>query len=201
MDTISEFINELKKKKNTPIVTNPYLVPGVDENLKAYLEVMFQIEGRRVLLVGEAPGYKGCKITGIPFTSGRVFENVDHPILQKLKRKLTLAKVESENTATIVWNYLATKNTTPLLWNSFPFHPHPEGEENKNRSPTDEEISFGIKFLRALNKMFSPEVIAGIGNAGVDCAQQAFPESEIRYIRHPSFGGKSDFIKGMDEII
>ena len=87
------------------------------------------------------------------------------------------------------------------MWNSFPFHPHPEGEENKNRSPTDEEISFGIKFLRALNKMFSPEVIAGIGNAGVDCAQQAFPESEIRYIRHPSFGGKSDFIKGMDEII
>jgi len=24
----------------------------------------------KILIVGEAPGYKGCRITGIPFTSG-----------------------------------------------------------------------------------------------------------------------------------
>jgi len=201
MHTISEFIDELKKQKNTPTISNPYLVSGVAENLKAYLESMLNIGGKRILLIGEAPGYKGCKITGIPFTSGKVFEKVEHPVLLEIKDKLILSKIEAENTATIVWNYLATKNSTPLFWNSFPYHPHPEGNENKNRTPTDEEIKYGVKFLHALNVIFKPEIIAGVGNSGVDCAERAFPELKIQYIRHPSFGGKSEFIEGMNEII
>ena len=120
MQTIQEFIDELKKYKNTLTVSNPYLEAGVSENLKAYLELMLSIDGKRILLIGEAPGYKGCKITGIPFTSGRVFDKVEHPILTQLKNKLRLSKIESENTATIVWNYLATKNNTPLFWNLLP---------------------------------------------------------------------------------
>ena len=201
MHTVSTFIDELKKQENTSTVSNPYLEPGVAENLEAYLETMISIDGKRILLVGEAPGYKGCKITGIPFTSGRIFENVEHPVLSKIKDRLILQKIEPENTATIVWNYLATKSNTPLFWNSFPYHPHPENNENKNRAPTDEEIENGVKFLHALNEIFKPEIIAGIGNSGVDCAKRAFPELEIKYIRHPSFGGKSEFIEGMNEII
>ena len=201
MHTILEFIDELKKQGNTQTVSNPYLNEGVSGNLKLYLELMLKTDGKRILLVGEAPGYKGCKITGIPFTSGKVFEKVNHPVLSGIKGNLRLSKIESEHTATIVWNYLATKSSTPLFWNSFPYHPHPEGNENKNRAPTDEEIEAGVKFLHALNTIFKPEIIAGIGNSGVDCAKRAFPEMEIKYIRHPSFGGKSEFIEGMNEII
>ena len=197
MHTVSTFIDELKKQENTPTVSNPYLEPGVAENLEAYLETMISIDGNRILLVGEAPRYKGCKITGIPFTSGRIFENVEHPVLSKIKDRLILQKIELENTATIVWNYLATKSNTPLFWNSFPYHPHPENNENKNRTPTDEEIESEVKFLQ----IFKPEIIAGIGKSEVDCTKQAFPELEIKYIRHPSFGGKSEFIEGMNEII
>jgi hypothetical protein len=199
--TISEFIDELKKQKSTFTVSNPYLESGVSENLKAYLECMINIDGKRILLIGEAPGYKGCKITGIPFTSGKVFEKVKHPVLLEIKDKLILSKIEAESTATIVWNYLATKNSTPLFWNSFPYHPHPKGNENKNRAPTDEEIKYGVKFLRDLYAIFKPEIIAGIGKSGVDCAERAFPELTIQYIVHPSFGGKAEFKKGMDEII
>jgi len=201
MNTIEEFINELKTHPNTHTVSNPYLNSGAAKNLRLYLDLMLKIDGKRILLVGEAPGYKGCKITGIPFTSGKVFENVNHPVLSSIKDRLILSKIESENTATIVWNYLATKNCTPLFWNSFPYHPHPEGNENKNRAPIDEEIEFGVKFLHALNVIFKPEIIAGIGYSGVDCVKRTFPEIEIKYIRHPSFGGKSEFIAGMNEIM
>lgn len=201
MNTIEKFIDELQKQTNTPTIFNPYLEPEVAGNLHAYLESMINIDGKRILLVGEAPGYKGCKITGIPFTSGKIFEIIEHHVLFSIKEKMKFKKIESENTATIVWNYLATKNCTPLFWNSFPYHPHPEGNINKNRAPTDAEIEYGVKFLQAINTIFKPSVIAGIGTSGVDCAKRSFPGMEIKYIRHPSYGGKSEFVKGMDAII
>lgn len=201
MKDIDEFLEILKKQKNTSLVSNPYLSIGPLENLIAYLEVMLNIQGKRILLVGEAPGYKGCGITGIPFTSGNIFGKTNHPILKKIKPKLTLEQIESENTATIVWGYLKNKDNTPLFWNSYPYHPHPKGQKNKNRAPTNKEIESGVIFLKALSNLFKPELIAGIGKSGLNGATQAFPEIEIKYIRHPSFGGKQEFIKGMDKII
>ena len=201
MNSIEEFIDELRKQKNTLTVSNPYLGDGVAENLLNYLKYMMAIKGKRILLVGEAPGHKGCKITGIPFTSGRVFERVNHPVLQALKDKLSLSKVEAEITATIVWNYLSRKGFSPLFWNSYPFHPYPEGNERKNRPPSPEEIEEGVKYLKAIYNLFKPNAIAGIGHLGVKCAKRAFPNIHITYIRHPSFGGKADFIEGMDKII
>ena len=119
MDTILQFIAKLKKQKNTTTISNPYRDAALADNLLSYLELMLKTDGKRILLIGEAPGYKGCKITGIPFTSGKVFENVKHPVLSTLRKNLHLSKIESENNATIVWNYLATKTCTPLFWNSF----------------------------------------------------------------------------------
>ena len=54
-------------------VFNPYA--GVDElsamrrhNLSLYLRRMAERQPR-LLLLGEAPGYRGCRVTGVPFTS------------------------------------------------------------------------------------------------------------------------------------
>lgn len=201
MNTIDKFIDELKSYKNNSKVSNPYWVEGVAANLKKYLEIMLTIKGKRVLLVGEAPGYRGCKITGIPFTSGNVIENVEHPVLMRLRGRMLLSEIKSENTATVVWNYLATKTNTPLFWNSFPFHPHYSENQNTNRAPSNDEIKYGVRYLRILHELFKPEQIAGIGQKGFKCAQQAFPDIATKYIRHPSYGGKLDFIKGMDEIL
>lgn len=201
MEFIEKFILDLKKQKNTSTVTNPYLVDGVAENLKKYLIAMNNLKGKKVLLVGEAPGHQGCRITGIPFTSGRVFEKISHPLLETLKGNLLLSTVQAEPTATIVWNYLSKKEVTPLFWNSYPYHPHPHNIFNKNRAPTNDEIQQGVYFLKAIEQFYKPTIIAGIGYSGVECAKRAFPKKTIEYIRHPSFGGKSDFIEGMEKII
>ncbi len=44
-----------------------------------------------VLLIGEAPGYKGCKITGIPFTSGEVVapKKLKETVRAELKEAVT----------------------------------------------------------------------------------------------------------------
>src|SRR4051812_35512122 len=57
---------------------NPYhtVEPGLDrpaadsirrENLKRYVECF--VRPPRYLLVGEAPGWRGCRFSGVPFTS------------------------------------------------------------------------------------------------------------------------------------
>lgn len=48
--------------------TNMYAVnPRCSHNLSIYIERMLEIKPT-ILFMGEAPGYRGCGITGIPFT-------------------------------------------------------------------------------------------------------------------------------------
>lgn len=201
MKLIEEFLKKLEKYPHSDTVANPYVESYAVENLRHYFEYMFNQDGRRILLVGEAPGHKGCRITGIPFTSGRAFREIPHPLLIALKDKIQLPRIETESTATIVWKYLYEKEATPLFWNSFPFHPHEEGEVNGNRTPTVAEVKFGAEILRELHHIYRPEFIAGIGHKGVAALEKIFPGQTIRYIRHPSNGGKSEFIEGMNCVI
>lgn len=206
MKTIEFFLDSLKRQKTTSTVTNPYLDDGLVNNLRLYLEYMSNIQGKRILLVGEAPGYKGCRITGIPFSSVKVLMGTEHPLFHTIKPQLSLSddalrNMTSENTATIVWQYLVDKKTVPLFWNSFPFHPHPKDKENKNRAPNSKEVAQGIIYLQQLYTIFQPDIVAGIGVKGVECAKRALPELTVKYIRHPSYGGKSEFIEGMNSII
>lgn len=203
MSTLNEFYLALAKRKNSLTVFNPYRQSENLDNLKVYLEQMFALEGPRIMLVGEAPGYKGGRLTGVPFSSGKLYSEIDHPFLKEIAPKLSLNPdtLTAENTASVVWRYLSDKPVIPLFWNAFPFHPHPSRIQKKNRGPSVAEIKEGAFYLTELVKAFNPSVVAGLGRAGTSCAQRVLPESDIRYIRHPSYGGKRDFITGMDSIL
>lgn len=201
MSPIDELICELQQQPDSPTVTNQYLDPDIANNLRLYLNYMLGIEDKRILMVGEAPGYNGCRLTGIPFTSGAVFEQFDHPLLNNLKPRLRLGKIK-EPTAKIVWEYLSETKRSPVFWNAFPFHPHPKDSLNENRGAlTNSEIETGKQYLHIIHSIFKPEIAAGIGKKGFESAQKVFPDLDVFYIRHPSFGGKLKFIKGMDHIL
>lgn len=201
---IDDFIRTLMADSHGVNVFNPYRENYKAENLRCYLQAVIervnQRHEKRVLLVGEALGYRGGKLTGIPFSCGQMFDRFHHPLLKVLKPNVELYDVENENTATMVWEYLASTKRTPLFWNAYPFHPYPEGEPLKNRAPNASEVTKGVEYLRALADIFQPQWIAGIGGKGVSCAQKAFPDRKIHQIRHPSFGGKRDFVDGMDRL-
>lgn len=202
MDNLHTFFSALSKRRNTLTVFNPYRDEVLLRNLEIYIEAVMAQRGPRILLVGEAYGFRGGRLTGIPFSSGKLYDEVDHPFLVALKHKIVRSSDErvSENTASIVWQYLQGHSFVPMFWNSFPFHPHPSRIQKKNRAPNVAEIKEGLVYLNMLCDIYQPNIIAGLGRKGADSIQRAFPDREIIYIRHPSYGGKQDFIAGMDNL-
>lgn len=51
----------------------------------------------------------------------------------------------------------------------------------------------GKYYLEELINIFKPEVIASIARKGEQTLKELFPDKEIKYIRHPSYGGKMIF--------
>jgi uracil-DNA glycosylase len=163
-------------------------------NLRRYLEEMDAI-GPDTMLVGEAPSYRGGRLTGIPFVSERIMLDV----LGNRYRKATPGpEVSTEASATMVWAAIRGLNPRPLLWNAFPFHPFDRGNPRTNRIPTASELLIGQDFLRALMRLFDFRRVVAIGNL----AARSLTAMAIAHerVRHPSQGGKRKFVEGIERL-
>jgi Uracil DNA glycosylase superfamily len=103
------------------------------ERLTAYLHAR---RSARVLLVGEAAGYRGARVSGLPFKS---------------ERQLT-GSGPAEASASIVQGVLGELGLGDevLLWNVVPTHPHRPGKPASNRPPTRAETKAGLVYLAEL---------------------------------------------------
>ena len=141
------------------------------ERLRAYLDARAHAG---IVLVGEAAGYRGARISGIPFTS---------------ERQVT-GRGPAEATATIVHRVLAELGVEEevVLWNVVPTHP---GTATSNRVPSRAEIEAARPFLDEVTR--SRTVIA-VGR--VAAAALGAP-----YVRHPSHGGAAAFASGLRHML
>ncbi len=141
------------------------------DRLAAYLEAR---AGAEWLLVGEAPGYRGARVSGLPFTS---------------ERQLT-GSGPAEATATIVHRVLAELGVAEqvLLWNVVPTHP---GTASSNRRPTAREVAQGRAFADELARGRRVVAVGRVAQAALGGA----------YVRHPSHGGASAFAARLGELL
>lgn len=148
---------------------------GAHPHLRARL-VRYLGERReaRFVLVGEAAGYRGARVSGIAFTS---------------ERQLTGAG-PAEASATIVHRVLAELGVEEdvLLWNVVPTHP---GTPTSNRPPTSDEIRAGAAFLGTLVH----------GRVAIAVGRVAHAVLGGTYVRHPSHGGAVEFRAGVASLV
>jgi len=170
-------------------------------NLKLYLSAMSELRPR-VLMVGEAPGKKGCALSGIPFTSLDIASRKNKFGLFGFEGSTVRQK---EASSTIVWEVLGERDVCPLLWNAYPFNPYKVENKKgasmtKNRKPSSSEIEDGSRYLKEIIHLFpSVEVIVAVGRM----ASTSLENLRIthRSIPHPSYGKKQAFRRGWSEIV
>jgi hypothetical protein len=206
--SFTKLVGDLASLPGSDRLFNPY-VPIDDPlaairraNLIRYLDDMRSFDPHTIL-VFEAPGYRGCALSGIPVTSERIMlrgidkwglfgdgyrPTSDHPL------------GVAEMTATILWNALVENvEQPPLIWNTVPLHPHKPGDPQSNRTPTAAEIRTGQPFIEAVLALYSIDTIFAVGRK----AQHALGELGYDFVslRHPSQGGKPEFVSGLKQAV
>lgn len=135
--------------------------------LRAYLESRADAE---VVLVGEAAGYRGARVSGVPFTSERQISG----------------RGPAEASATIVHRVLGELGLEEavLLWNVVPTHP---GTASSNRRPARDEVEAARPFLEQVTR----------GRRIVAVGRLAAAVLDAPYVRHPAHGGAAPFSEGL----
>jgi uracil-DNA glycosylase len=196
---VEVLLEKLAKRESTDTVFNPYRDKYILNNLREYFTYLIR-QGSSVMLVGEAPGYNGCRWTGIPFTSGFMVRKSSHKMFKEIGERIFVKLIAKEASAKVMWEFLGIDKPVPVLWNSFPFHPHDEVDAESNRKPLSSELQEGVEYLKIVYDIFRPKTICSLGRVGEKTLKKTFPGVDIIYIRHPSRGGKEKFQKGMKSL-
>jgi uracil-DNA glycosylase len=184
-------------------IFNPYYDedPGVDrsgaveirrENLRRYLESYNKRP--EILVIGEAPGWRGCRFSGVPFTSE--LQLVGGRLPFKGEQSSLASFPFKEATATVYWQTMRPFHPAHLAWNCLPFHPHQPGSPLSNRHLTLREIDEYLPVLIDLYGCLQPLQVIAVGKT----AQTVLGRAGIpaHGVRHPSHGGASEFRQEID---
>jgi uracil-DNA glycosylase len=183
------------------------------KHLRAYLQRRL---GRvKLVVIGEALGYRGGHFTGIPMTSERILLGKKETAGIKPEHVFSSFKARrtsrcqpcpdgfSEPTATIVWSTLLRLGLRPeefVLWNAFPWHSFdPRRGLLSNRMPNKSERSAGLSVLKTFLDLFPCEKIIALGNVAASQLKELNVESHR--VRHPASGGARLFRKGIGTVV
>ncbi len=205
--TPSDFVAALANVR-LPAVFNPYadcckVHDRADaarlrkRNLEAFLQAAL---ANRIATIWVARdlGYRGGRRTGVPLTDEVHLDFVGRLLGGTQLQRATRGPVVAERTAAVVWKVLVRIGQPVLLWNVFPFHPHEPNDPFSNRCHTSAERQISLPLLEALIEMFQPQRLVAIGrDAQIALKNIGIP---VTTVRHPSYGGQSEFIAGLYQL-
>lgn len=163
-------------------------------NLQLFLEAAIDQHVAEIWIARDL-GYRGGRRTGVPLTDEVHLQFVGRLLGGIELHRATRGPIVAERTAAIVWRVLSRIDRPMLLWNVFPFHPHEPDDPFSNRCHTATERQQTRPLLQTLIEMVQPQRLVAIGrDAQLALKDIGIPVSTVR---HPSYGGQSEFISGL----
>ena len=206
-DSIDTFVERLAASPAGPNSVNPFDQSHRDNairrrNLALYFEQL--VEHRpATLLLGEAPSYRGMRITGVPFTNTTILRRgIPHFGLFGTANGYAVPdapRVAAEPTATVMWNALVELDFLPVLWSAYPLHPHRPGDPLSNRRSSAREAGEWAWSWQAVVDLFSITSVVAVGNVAHDSLARIGKAAPR--VRHPSHGGRQQFTLGLRELL
>jgi uracil-DNA glycosylase len=166
-------------------------------NLLAVVEAACD-DGIDSIWIARDLGYRGGRRTGLPLTDEIHLQTFSEIYGGLALSRATNGPPVAERTAAIIWRVLTQINRPVFLWNIFPLHPFEPGDPLSNRCHTRAEREVFQDLLFTLLEMLHPKRIIAIGRD----AHQSLVDLAIdcHAVRHPSYGGQTEFIRGMNEL-
>jgi hypothetical protein len=223
-DSVEKFIKLLKESPRGAVFNPWWQVDKQNDvgrnaaairrkHLAAYLRK--RLGKAKLVVIGEALGYRGGHFSGIPMTSERMLlgKKKDggiepEQVFSSIKARRTSKREQcpdgfSEPTATIVWSSLLRLGLKPeqfVLWNAFAWHSFdPRRGMLSNRMPNSFERSAGLSVLDAFLDLFPCDEIVALGN--IAASQLKELNLEPYRVRHPASGGAKLFRQQIGKIV
>lgn len=198
-----ETLKGLKERKDAHALFDPDTAAGRIrfDNLQVFLRQLLPWRPT-VLLIGEAPGYRGAWRTGVNFCSEKIMMGPKDCFglfggTEAGYRRIDDAeRLWGEASATVAQKAFQELPEPVFVWPALPMHPHEPGNDESNRTPTTSELRRdAAPQLEQLIRIYKPAHIAAVGNVG----QNALAELGIQAvkIRHPAHGGGPAFRSGL----
>jgi uracil-DNA glycosylase len=200
---VDEFVKRLADLK-FDCVFNPYTEACADHdevdapairrrNLGLVLDAAVS-RGVDSVWVARDLGYRGGRRTGLALTDEMHLTAHASLIGASPLSRATKGPAVSERTATVIWQVLQDLQRPIFLWNVFPLHPHARDDPMSNRCHTRAERHACRPLLMWLLETLRPKTVVAIGRD----AQLALADLDVdaEKVRHPSYGGQSEFIEG-----
>ncbi|GHA38539.1 uracil-DNA glycosylase [Devosia pacifica] len=163
-------------------------------NLEMVLDAAID-RGVESIWVARDLGYRGGRRTGLALTDeAHLAAHADLLGTPPLSRS-TNGPMVAERTATVIWQMLIAIRQPVFLWNVFPLHPHVAGDPMSNRCHTRSERLASRHVMVGLIHLLAPRRVLAIGRD----AQLALEDLGVtaEKVRHPSYGGQTEFIEGV----
>lgn len=149
--------------------------------------------------IGRDLGYRGGRRTGLALTDdAHIFAHAARWGITA--ERPTKGAPVVERTAAVIWNVLSQIKASVFLWNVFPLHPHECGEPFSNRSHNAQERMVGEQILAQLIILLKPKRLIAIGTDAAKAVNRLGGNLKIHEIRHPSYGGQTQFIRQAREL-
>lgn len=209
---ILRFVSDIGEVEETDTTTNPWSPRRTHGearrlNLALFLQESYD-KSCPYLLIGEAPGFHGCRVTGIPFTDERTIKENAYfrrhfpRVAEKFSECPEIGATVKEPSAKAIWGAFerVSPEKPPCLWNIFPFHPFdPDKGVWSNRTPTEEEARSGVNWIERFIRILKPKKIVAVGRIAAHHLNAA--GIHANRVRHPANGGIPEFLRDLNIII